>query len=162
MQILLIVGAECAPLELGQRDVERHISEHGNCQAQDAANFLNDLGVSPHIILTGPFIRTKETGQCLSQKLNSGCKVETVSELMPGAGPGELMQSITQRSADCSEKGWIAVVIHSPDANYIFRSILGENYSLPICPGMVVGMEISCNHANISGKILFSRYPGAI
>lgn len=162
MRVLLMVGADCPPLEAGQRDVERHISECGNCQAADAAHFLNTLGVVPKIIFTSPFVRIKETGNCLSERLSGGCQVEVVSALMPGAGPDELMRAITQRSGDCTIEEWIAVIIHESDANFIFRSLMGQDYSLPVYAGMVSGMDITCDHAQICGKLLFLRYPGEI
>lgn len=160
MHVLLMVGADCDPLEVGQRDSERHISENGNCQAADAAFFINTIGVCPKIILASPFMRTQETGKCLAEKLTVDCNVETVPALMPGAGPDELLRAINQRSEDCSDQNWIAVIIHESDAALIFRSLIGEEYAIPMFPGMVVGLELSCAHAKISGKILFSRYPG--
>lgn len=161
MRVILMVGAECVPLEKGQRDSERHISEHGNYQAADAAFFLNSLNVTPQIILASPFLRTQETGKCLAEKLNSECVVESTPGLMPGAGPDEMMRAITQRG-DCNDQNWVAVIIHESDAAFILRSLIGEKYALPIASGTMLGVEISCAHAKISGKLLFSRYPGDI
>ena len=162
MRVLLMIGADCIPLEVGQRDSERHISEAGNCQVADAASFLNTLGISPKIILTSPFVRSQETGKCLAEKLKGDSSAETVPGLMPGAGPDELMRAITQRSDGCSAKEWIAVIIHELDAAFIFSSLIGVDFSIPICAGMLIGMEIACSHAKVNGKLLFSRYPGDI
>lgn len=162
MRVLLMVGAECAPRELGQRDSERHISKFGNCQAEDAASFINSLGVVPKIILASPFLRIQETGHCLAEKLAGDSVVETVHALMPGTGPDEILRAVTQRSGDCSDQDWKAVIIHESDADFIIRNLVGKDYSLPIAAGMVIGLEITCAQAKILGRILFSRYPGAI
>ena len=162
MRVILIIGVECVPLEIGQRDSERHISKYGNCQAADAASFLNILGVLPKIILTSPFLRTQETGRCLAEKISGNCSVEPVPALMPGAGPDEIMQAITQRSSDCSDQEWTAVVIHEPDADFIIRNLIGQEYTVPINSGMVVGLELACAHGKVTGKLLFTRYPGEI
>lgn len=160
MRVVLIIGADCVPLETGKRDFERTLTEAGKEQATGAAEFLNINGVQLEYILASPFNRAQETGKCLAEKLKNDCIVETVQTLMPGLDVDDLIKTISTRISGLSCQ-WIGVVIHQTDADYILQSLLngGEiDYRIPVCPGLIIGMDI-VNPKTKNIDLLFLKYP---
>lgn len=159
MRVVLIVGADCVPLEIGKRDSERSLTETGKIQIEKSSDFLKKIGVFPECILVSPFIRSQETGRLLAEKLDNNGVVETLHLLMPGVGVDDLIKEISNRVASCSCL-WLGVVIHQTDADYIIQNLfLGKGECrIPISPGLLIGLDINVPQAKTI-DLLFVKYP---
>ncbi len=163
MHVILMLSAQCKQQEVGSRDCDRSLTSEGRKDIIDAADFINRLDITPKKVLTGPFQRAKDTGDIFAANFKKSPNVEIVPGLMPGAGPEELMKAIANRSTRDS-KEWMTIVIHYSDTDFILGEILGEKKKLNflLCPGMIIGVDLAIVKGKLTGRILFTRYPGAL
>ena len=160
MRVLLMISAQCAPLEEGSRDCDRPLTNGGRRDAMEAAEFAKKLSIAPECVLVSPFQRSKVTGDIFAESFDNPPPVEIVPALMPGAGVSELMKAITDHT-EITQNDWILVVIHYSDANFILSSLFNQKnkFNFMLQPGILLGLDILLHKGALSAKILFSKYP---
>src|SRR5262245_13237534 len=113
MNVYLIRHAEAVPLELSgvNADADRPLTPHGHDQCQALAAMLVRQGIALDLVLTSPYLRTRQTAQGLLDHLNdSRPRVEPCEPLAPGGKAGKLARELRKTKAKN-----VAMVGHMPD-----------------------------------------------
>ncbi len=160
MFLVLMRSGECQALDIGGRDSDRALTDKGVREAVSSAIFLSSLGVEPRAILASPFKRTRQTADILSEHLPENPQVIVAPYIMPGAGPEEIIRSVKART-NCSEKDCVIAVCHEPDISKTTMEIahFPQNAFIPMEPGSLVGVNLSCSDGRIHGHLVFFFSP---
>ncbi len=163
MLLILMRSAECVPLESGQRDSERALTDSGFGDVISSAIFINSLGLDPKVILTSPFKRTRQTADILSEHLQNHPQVVTAASIMPGSGVEELMRAVISNS-DAASDEWVVAVGHQPDIGMTLKELLepSNQFNLPVDPGSIFGIIVQNINGKLSGQLMFQFSPKAM
>ncbi|HOK05473.1 MAG TPA: histidine phosphatase family protein [Victivallales bacterium] len=163
MLLMLMRTVEAENFSGEIRDSERSITESGRGDAAYAAEFMKALGLEPKVIICSPFKRTVETAQTLADNLDDPPPVQIAHSIMPGAGLDEILKAIKSR-VECSEEDWILAVCHEPDISSCVKELLKESgdYKIPVEPGTLIGLELTCHYGQIKGRLIFLFSPMAM
>ncbi|HBC89467.1 MAG TPA: hypothetical protein DCZ94_21220 [Lentisphaeria bacterium] len=163
MLLILMRSAECVPLEAGQRDSERALTDSGFGDVISSAIFVNSLGLDPKVILSSPFKRTKQTADILSEHLSNHPPVITAASIMPGSGVEELMRAVISNS-DAGSDEWVVAVGHQPDIGMTLKELLepANQFNLPVDPGSIFGIIVQNINGRLSGQLMFQFSPKAM
>ena len=159
MLLVLMRSGECFPIETGGRDSDRQLNETGIRECVSSAIFLSSLEIEPKAILSSPFTRTKQTAEIISEHLPDNPEVIGAPYIMPGAGPEEILRSVTARTT-CSNDDCVLAVCHEPDISNTVRELLGiSNAFIPVANGTVIGFRMHSHEGTTSGNIVFLFSP---
>lgn len=124
MRIYIIRHAEAVPLEVSgvNADADRPLTEHGHAQCRALAAALQKHGVRLDLILTSPYLRTRQTTQGLLDHWPlPRPPVEECAELAPGGKPSKVARELAKFKPDNA-----AVVGHMPDVAELAAWLIGS------------------------------------
>jgi len=91
-------------------DAERPLTEEGRKHAELVADVVINNNIVPTRILYTPFLRSKNTGQIIKEKIGTDIPEQASTALLPGAGVDDLMGAVSQNCM--TGKDWTLVVMH--------------------------------------------------
>ncbi|MFN8379776.1 MAG: phosphohistidine phosphatase SixA [Anaerolineae bacterium] len=100
-------------------DSERQLTSRGVARTEQAARFLDTLGVRPGILYTSPLVRARETAEILGKGLRLAVKV--TPELAPGFN-ADALERLVQGLGEAEEA---MVVGHEPDFSSTITALTG-------------------------------------
>lgn len=113
MNLYIIRHAEAVSLEQSgvNADADRPLTPHGHSQCRSLAAALLKLGTTLDLILTSPYLRTRQTAQGLLDAWSDpNLKIEECKQLEPGGKVEKLARRL--RSLEAKS---VALVGHMPD-----------------------------------------------
>lgn len=100
-------------------DAERQLTAKGVARTEQAARFLDALGVRPGVLYTSPLVRAVETANILGERLRLAVKVA------PALAPGfnaEALEALLPGMGDDDE---VMLVGHEPDFSSTITALTG-------------------------------------
>ena len=126
-KLYLLRHADAAPKGTGQKDPERPLTDLGRRQASEVAAEAKLKGFSFDVILTSPYVRTRETARIFAGIYEMAGKVTVEPLLASGCSIKEIRIILERHQA--YER--ILCVGHDPDLGQIAGALLGLDHSRP-------------------------------
>ena len=100
-------------------DAERPLTSRGVARTEQAARFLEALGVRPGVLYSSPLVRARETADVLGERLK--LPVKERAELAPGFDVGALARLVE----GLGESDEVMLVGHEPDFSSTIAALTG-------------------------------------
>jgi phosphohistidine phosphatase len=91
-------------------DDDRPLTDEGSTRTQQAARGLRSLLDQPHLILSSPLLRARQTAELARQALKTDAKIEITEDLLPGASPERVLTGL----ARVTQNAVVLCVGHEP------------------------------------------------
>jgi phosphohistidine phosphatase len=101
-------------------DEERQLTDEGRRELIASCRALGRLQIRPSLILSSPYLRTRQTSDILAAELGSAIRAEVRSELASGANPDAFFEILEGCDDDL-----VAVVGHMPDVAELVAAATG-------------------------------------
>jgi phosphohistidine phosphatase len=136
-------------------DVDRRLTPAGEAQARAAGGALRALGAKVAGILSSPLLRSCQTAQEISARLDPSPAVEIRETLAPGAAPPRYFAELR----GWSQGGEVAVVGHMPDLARVAAVLLAAEpeISLAFKPSAVCCVDVDLQAS--TGKLVWFHGP---
>jgi phosphohistidine phosphatase SixA len=108
-ELILLRHAEAIPVQTGDADRARPLSEHGRQEAEAAGRWLLAHGKQPDRALCSPAQRTRQTAEVALGELGHAVPLQ-LTEGIYDATPGELLALLDQHG----DAGTLLLVGHNP------------------------------------------------
>ena len=162
MKILLMRHCFAATVEQSgvSYDAERPLTEEGKKHAELVADFVINNKIAPTRILYTPFLRSKNTGQIIKEKIGGDIPEQASTALLPGAGVDDLLGAVSKNCM--TGKNWTLVVMHEPDISYMLARMFlkQDEFPLKVYPGdlFAINVDIKDHEAEAQRIISFSPF----
>ena len=110
-------------------DSERPLIAKGERRMRRIAEGMQALGLSYDLILSSPYLRTKQTAEIVAQVLNMPEGVQLSDTLTPEGSPRQLIQTL---HGDDREQQDILLVGHEPYLSRLISTLLTGSPNLPV------------------------------
>ncbi len=147
MELILLRHGKAEDIHLGG-DFSRELVEKGRAQSRRAAALLKSAGMLPHIMLTSPLIRTRQTADAFCQAAEIPGPV-IQSWLACGMAPEKALAELTA----FHDFKRVAIVGHEPDFSQLITYLLGASGGVEVKKGSLTCLEIS--PPSRRGRLLF-------
>ena len=140
-------------------DAERPLSGPGERDTLAVAEFMKKMEYIPHGIFTGPFNRSRMTGEIISNQLGE-IPVHMDTSLLPGAGLSDVLNCLN--TFDPNKQQAALVILHEPDISYILGQLFkGEDsqYPYPIYSGDFFALRIDIKDHKAIARTLSAYSP---
>lgn len=123
------------------RDSERNLTDEGIAEMRVVAKGLKDLGVKPDLVLSSPYLRTRETAQIIADAYSM--EIATVDALAPGVIMTALYKGIQRHLNQNPNYNQIVLVGHEPDMGMIAANLLhaGPEFVMPFKKGAICRID---------------------
>jgi phosphohistidine phosphatase len=111
-----------------ESDSERTLTDKGRKKMRQIAKGLRALGVEFDLILSSPYVRTRETAEILADVFKMKKKIAFTENLIPLGNPELLIGEIKEKYSTDS----IALVGHEPHLSTLIGILVAENAKLDI------------------------------
>src|SRR5690349_2210432 len=106
-------------------DSQRPLTSDGKKRFKKVAETLAGRGFAPEVILTSPYVRTRETTDILREHLKKKPEVVEHAGLACGARLAELVEWTNERKEE--EIAWVG---HMPDVALMTAALIGDKHTL--------------------------------
>ena len=119
-------------------DAKRPLSEEGTSRMRKAARGLVRLGVTFDVVLTSPYVRTRQTADIVATAFDERPPVVAMESLAPGGS----IQSILSDLERQTRRARIAMVGHEPGIGELAARLAGARYPIEFKKGAVCRIDI--------------------
>lgn len=105
------------------RDFERALTRVGERQARAVGSFCKAHGIMPDVILSSPFVRTRQTAEIVQAALATEVELSLTDTLACDANPQNLFTMLHELEAQLTR---IMIVGHQPYLGEFIASALGS------------------------------------
>jgi phosphohistidine phosphatase len=141
-----------------QDDSQRPLTPKGERRVQRIAKGMQASGLTYDVILSSPYLRTKQTAEIVSQVLGVPEEVTLAEALTPDANPRHLIETL--RTEHQGEQG-ILLVGHEPYLSRLISTLLtgGPNLSLTMKRGGLCALDIETLRFGRCATLLYFLTP---
>jgi phosphohistidine phosphatase len=120
-------------------DAKRPLTDQGVSKLRQEVRGLARLGVSVDLILTSPFVRTRQTAEIVARGLDPQPHVTTVDSLTPDGSYADIVADLAKHG----RRSRIALVGHEPGIGELAARLIGSRHRLPFKKGAIccIGMD---------------------
>lgn len=118
-RIFLVRHGQAEDIPASGKDFDRALTDAGITRMEAAGRGLASLGVAPEYLVASPYVRARQTADCLARGLEFGRR-ETWEELGCGVDPLAIVARIEALSAP----GDVMLVGHEPDMGELLSFFL--------------------------------------
>jgi phosphohistidine phosphatase len=119
-------------------DAKRPLTEQGMSRLRRSARSLVRLGVSIDVVLTSPFVRTRQTAEIVAAAFAPRPAVVNVEALAPGGAFAALMSELEKHT----RRSHIVIVGHEPDIGELAARLVGMRHPLEFKKGAVCRIDV--------------------
>jgi phosphohistidine phosphatase len=119
-------------------DSKRPLTSRGAARMSRAARGLRRLGVVVDVVLTSPFVRTRQTAELLAAELKRRPPVVPLVALAPGGSLKDVLRELVKRRGDAS----VALVGHEPGVSELVAGLAGAS-SVAFGKGSVCRIDLN-------------------
>jgi phosphohistidine phosphatase len=119
-------------------DSKRPLTEEGTGRMRKAARGLVRLGVTFDVVLTSPYVRTRQTADIVAAAFNERPPVVALESLAPGGS----IQSVLSDLERQTRRTRIAMVGHEPGIGELAARLAGARYPIEFKKGAVCRIDI--------------------
>jgi len=119
------------------RDADRALTPSGRDRVRDVAKALLDADEAPHVILTSPLVRARQTAEIVAAvtglEARSGA-IETSTDIAPGGDGAGLARALVR-----AHRKRAMIVGHEPDLSALIQSLTSRR--IEMLKAIVVGLS---------------------
>lgn len=130
-------------------DSRRPLSEAGISQMRKAARGIVRLGVSFDVVLTSPYVRTRQTAELLASAFDAPPPIVDLSSLTPNGSFAVLLEDLARQARRAS----MAIVGHEPDLGETAARLGGLRRALEFKKGAVCRIDLETIPPSGAGAI---------
>ena len=132
----------------GLRDFDRPLTAEGQARLADVGRAMRRLKIIPHIILTSPLVRARQTAESVAPAL--GATVEVSDELRSGATYDDFERLIRRFGGiEC-----LMLVGHEPDLSEVAAALIGaESGALVLKKAGLIRVDINSRFERGRGRL---------
>jgi phosphohistidine phosphatase len=119
-------------------DQKRPLTEEGMSRLRKAARGLSRLGVSFDVMLTSPFVRTRQTAEMIADLLDGHPHIVNAESLAPGGSFAAVAADLEKHS----RRRRIALVGHEPGIGELAAHLIGSRHPIPFKKGAVCRIDV--------------------
>ena len=119
-------------------DAKRPLTEEGMSQLRKSARGLARLGVSLDVIVTSPFVRTRQTAEIVASAFDPRPHIVTAESLVPGGTPQALLADLGKQT----RRRCIAIVGHEPGIGELAARLIGSRHPIEFKKGAVCRIDV--------------------
>src|SRR4051794_4870256 len=119
-------------------DNKRPLTDHGVSRLRRAGRALVRLGLTPHVVLTSPLVRTRQTAEIVAGAFSPHPPVVNVDAL----GPGGAMPAVAAEIAKHARRPHIFIVGHEPGMGELAAWLLGSRHPLEFKKGGICRIDV--------------------
>jgi phosphohistidine phosphatase len=137
-------------------DAKRPLTEHGMTRLRKSARALANMGVSLDVVLTSPFVRTRQTAEIIAAGFSPRPAVVNVDVLTPD-GTTAAMGAELEKHA---RRPRMAIVGHEPGIGELAAWLVGTRHPIDFKKGAVCRIDLeSLPPSKGSGKLRWLLQP---
>src|SRR6185503_6825208 len=103
-----------------------------------SARALKALGVVIDVIVTSPFVRTRQTAELVAAGLDPHPHIVTADSLTPGGSVSAVLSDLEKQS----KRDHIALVGHEPGIGELAARLVGTRHPIPFKKGAVCRIDV--------------------
>jgi phosphohistidine phosphatase len=119
-------------------DAKRPLTQEGMSKLRKSARALKALGVVIDVIVTSPFVRTRQTAEIIAAGLDPHPHIVTADSLKPGEAVTAMLADLDKQS----KREHIAVVGHEPGIGELAARLVGTRHPIPFKKGAVCRIDV--------------------
>jgi len=119
-------------------DAKRPLTQEGMSKLRKSARALKALGVVIDVIVTSPFVRTRQTAEIIAAGLDPHPHIVTADSLKPG----EAVTAVPSDLDKHSKREHIALVGHEPGIGELAARLIGTRHPIPFKKGAVCRIDV--------------------
>jgi phosphohistidine phosphatase len=119
-------------------DAKRPLTQDGVSKLRKSARGLKALGVVIDVIVTSPFVRTRQTAEIIAAGLDPHPHIVTADSLTPGGAVTAVLSDLEKQA----KRERIALVGHEPGIGELAARLLGTRHPIPFKKGAVCLIDI--------------------
>jgi phosphohistidine phosphatase len=119
-------------------DSKRPLTDEGAERFRRVVQGLAALDVVIDLILTSPFVRTRQTAELLSAGLANRPSVQSLESLAPGHAPTTVLEDLAKHS----RRSRLALVGHEPDLGQLAARLIGTRRPIEFKKGAVCRIDV--------------------
>lgn len=119
-------------------DAKRPLTEDGTDKMRKAARGLARIGVRFDVILSSPFVRTRQTAEIVAGAFDERPPIVTVESLAPGGS----IQSVLSDLERQARRPRVALVGHEPGIGELAARLAGARYPIEFKKGAICRIDV--------------------
>src|SRR3954463_5057903 len=119
-------------------DTKRPLTDHGISRLRRAGRALGRLGLTPHVVLTSPLVRARQTAEIVAGAFSPHPPVVNVEALAPGGA----MSAVAAEIARHGRRPHIFLVGHEPGMGELAAWLLGARRPLEFKKGGICRIDV--------------------
>jgi phosphohistidine phosphatase len=139
-------------------DAARPLTERGMSRFEKGVRGLAELGVTLDIILTSPFLRTRQTAEILAAGFHPHPNIVAVDSLAPGGSHQAVFADLERHS----RRSKIAIVGHEPGIGELAARLISARHPIPFKKGAVCRIDVETLAPGQSGSLVWFLTPRAL
>ena len=119
-------------------DAKRPLTQDGMMKLRKATRALERLGVAFDVIMTSPFVRTRQTAEIIAGGLDPHPHIVTADSLIPGGSVAGVLSDLDKQA----KRERIALVGHEPGIGELAARLVGTRHPIPFRKGAVCRIDV--------------------
>ena len=119
-------------------DAKRPLTQDGISKLRKSASALKAVGVVIDVIVTSPFVRTRQTAEIIAAGLDPHPHIVTADSLTPGGTLTAVLSDLEKQS----KRERIALVGHEPGIGELAARLVGTRHPIPFKKGAVCRIDV--------------------
>jgi phosphohistidine phosphatase len=119
-------------------DSKRPLTAEGMTRIRKQARGLAGLGVAFDVVLTSPFVRTRQTAEIIASAFDPRPHLATSEALTPDGTHAALLEDLAKHA----RRAHLALVGHEPGIGELAARLIGSRHPIPFKRGAVCCIEV--------------------
>jgi phosphohistidine phosphatase len=124
--------------ELWPDDSKRPLTEDGMNRLRKQARGLSRLDVAFDLILTSPFVRTRQTAEIIASAFDPRPHLATTEALTPNGSSAAVLAELAKHT----RRMRLALVGHEPGIGELAARLIGSRHPIPFKKGAICCIEV--------------------
>jgi len=119
-------------------DAKRPLTDAGTARMRKAARGLVKMGVAFDVVLTSPYVRTRQTAEIVATAYDERPPIVAIDSLAPGGSVQSVLSDLERQT----RRSRIAIVGHEPNIGELAARLAGSRYPLEFKKGAVCRIDV--------------------
>ena len=119
-------------------DAKRPLTDAGTARMRKAACGLVKMGVTFDVVLTSPYVRTRQTAEIVATVYDERPPIVAIESLAPGGSVQSVLSDLERQT----RRSRIAIVGHEPNIGELAARLAGSRYPLEFKKGAVCRIDV--------------------
>ena len=119
-------------------DAKRPLSDDGTARMRKAARGLVKMGVTFDVVLTSPYVRTRQTAEIVATAYDERPPIVAIESLAPGGSVQSVLSDLERQT----RRSRIAIVGHEPNIGELAARLAGSRNPIEFKKGAVCRIDV--------------------